>query len=186
MRYLPLFASLVLASCQPAAGPDPPVEAHHEAATATHRRVCLVVGPLTKSTAENAFDAYVTGLSRPDLIAGLVAYRPGWDGFSQPPPAPYLWYQCFQGSLADAAIYAAAADQLVVQLALLRRYEGLVVPDEVGDPANTLASIYAGHSLLTRGYDSALPVADIYAAMAAHVESGIISGLLFPPQTFWQ
>jgi hypothetical protein len=182
---LALLVTLAVAWVACSDGPTRPIpiDERSVSATSTHRRLCAVVGPLTKDLAETALCAQATGAGRSDLCGGWVPYYradSGWDGISDPPPV-FAWQQCLQGSLATAAAFADAVDAALLLGA--RRYEGLVVPDEATDASNTVSSIYAGHGLLTQGYDPGLPVHDYFAAVAAHAEQGLLSPVLFPSRS---
>lgn len=182
-------AALALSLLAPASPPDAFARAAVRPAapapdaTDTLRRLCIVVGPLTRGLAEAGFDAYVTNHGRPDLVAGLVPFQPGWDTISEPEPTPYLYFQCLQSTLASAAIYADAADS--VALLGLRRFEGLVVPFETGGEANSVASIYAGHGFLSQGYDPGKPCDGGRASMAAYVETDLLLSLNWPDESIW-
>lgn len=190
----PTFAvatALAIASCADVDAADPTAEAAEEA-TATHRRICGVVGPLAKNAAESAFCSCMIGRGRPNYCStptdGWTPYRPGWDGISQPPPAVFAWFQCAQDQLAPMADYAAcmdAASLLGTGLLGARRYEGLVIPNEVGNTSNSVDSIYANRGPLgiPSGYDAGLPVKDFYAAIAAHAAQGLLAPVLFPPRS---
>lgn len=182
---LAAFAALALSLLAPVSPPAALARGAAPApdATATQRRLCIVANPLTRDLAEAEFDAYVNNLNRPDLAAGLAPFTPGWDGMSEPAPMPYLYFQCYQGSLADAAVYAAAADSVV--LLGLRRFEGRVMPAEASTPANTVASIYAGHGFLSQGYDPGKPCDGGRASMAAYVETDLLLSLNWPDESIW-
>lgn len=128
-------------------------------ATATHRTIVAVVSDATKDAAELAlasFDA-VNGTA---FSGAFLPWYGGWDGISEPAPSPMFWLQSYQfNNLSQAALYEQAMTSLT--LVGVRWYEAIVVPFEVGNPANSVDSIY------TSGYDGELPVREPFAGACA-------------------
>lgn len=128
--------------------------------TDTHRAVCAVVAPAQVAAAEAVIAAW--GATHPprDFTGAWVAWQPGWDGWSEPMPAPLCFFQRLQARLPEANAYAECMQSAAVAGVLA--YECLVTPTQIGQPANTVDGIY-----LDGAYDPSLPFADPFAAVAA-------------------